>query len=134
MTSTQSLELFGEYAFDPVDRDATLVIIGTHCTDSPFRVASRGLGLYINDVLAYHVPWPGAEYVADKPAVPAGVTRDSTPNDVVQGKLLKDFLVNAMVVNFERHGCSSIRILCVRASPSLERSVPPQSDCPHRVC
>lgn len=88
--SEENIERFGEFVWPEVRNDTTLFFHRGQHIDAPYVVSTRGLAVFLNDHQVQAVEWPDANYLDEKPELPAGLTADSTPHDMVRGRRLRE--------------------------------------------
>lgn len=88
--SEENVARFGEFVWPAVKNESTLFFHGGQYIDSPHEVRTRGLAILVNGKQVNVVEWPDATYLAERPDPPAGISEESTPHDLVNGRRLND--------------------------------------------
>lgn len=88
--SKENIERFGEFEWPEAKNDTTLFFHRGHYIDAPYVVRTRGLAVFVNNHQVHVIEWPDTNFLAEKPPIPAGLTAESTPHDLVRGRRLRE--------------------------------------------
>ena len=88
--SEENIERFGEFVWPEAKNDKTLFFHRGQYIDAPYVVSTRGLAVFVNDHQVDVKEWPHQNYLAEKPPLPAGLTAESTPHDLVRARRLRE--------------------------------------------
>lgn len=89
--SPDNLDRFGKWRWPGIANKELMVIVGGKYVEPPYVIETTGLGIYLNSNLVEWVEWPPPEFLSSRPSPPHGLTKYSTPTDLLAGSILESW-------------------------------------------